>query len=217
MKIQKNSRLLFIGDSVTDVGRNGPISEGLFDPLGRGYSNIVHGLLTSTYPEYKIHVINVGNGGNNIRNLKDRWQTDVLDLNPDWVSIMIGVNDVWRQFDVPTMPKTHVLPDEYEAILEELVSTTLPKLKGGMVIMTPFYIESNPEDAMRKQLDRYGAICKKIAEKYQTVFVDTQSIFLDLLNYYHSSYFAWDRVHPNQQGHAAIARGFLKGIGYEWK
>lgn len=216
MKIAAGSRLLFIGDSVTDVGRSYPVAEGLFDPLGKGYVNIVNGLITATYPGEKIHVINVGCSGNTIRDLKARWQTDVIDLKPDWVSIMIGINDVWRQFDVPMMQTRHVLPEEYRATLEELVKTTLPLLKGGIVIMTPYYIEPNKNDAMRARMDEYGAICRETAEKYNTVFIDTQAVFDDLLKHHHSSFFSWDRVHPNIPGHSAIARAFLKGIGYQW-
>lgn len=215
MKIQENSKLLFIGDSVTDVGRNRPVAEGLFDPLGKGYVNIVNGLLTSCYPERKIHVINMGCGGNTIRDLKNRWQTDVIDLNPDWLSIMIGINDVWRQFDSPLIPRGHVLPEEYRHTLEELVSTTLPLLGGGMVVMTPYYIEKRG-DAMRDRMDEYGAICKEIATNHKCIFIDTQAVFDELLTHYHSSFFAWDRVHPNIPGHSALARAFLNGVGFEW-
>ena len=67
-------------------------------------------LLSCMYPELGLRVINMGISGNQVRDLKDRWQTDVIDLKPDWVSVLIGINDVWRQFDSPYMPETHVLP-----------------------------------------------------------------------------------------------------------
>ena len=100
-------------------------------------------------------MVNMGGSGNTVRDLKNRWQTDALDLKPDWISIMIGDNDVWRQFDSPLQPAGHVLPDEYEATLNALVAETLPRVQG-LVLMTPFYIEPNPQDAMRARMDEYG-------------------------------------------------------------
>jgi len=216
LKLAEGSRLLFMGDSVTDMGRARPVAEGLFNPHGTGYPNVVHGLLAALYPERHIHVINMGCSGNTARDLLARWQTDCLDLKPDWVSVMIGINDVWRQFDSPHMPASHVLPAEYEAALTEMIRRTKPVVKG-MVLMTPYYIEDNPADAMRARMDEYGAICKKLAKKHKLIFVDTQAAFNEVLKHYHSSYFAWDRVHPNIPGANVLARAFLNGIGFEWK
>ena len=144
MKLQNGQRLVFIGDSVTDMGRtrgaqDGP-SEGLFEPLGKGYVHVVSGLLNAVYPELLLRITNVGNSGNNVLDLKNRWQKDVLDLKPDWLSIMIGINDVWRQFDSPQLPEQHVSPELYEKTLGELVSSTRPQLSGGLVLMTPYFI-----------------------------------------------------------------------------
>ncbi len=215
MKIQPDSRLVFMGDSVTDCGRSRPISQGLFDPLGKGYPCLVNALFNACYPEYRIHVINMGDSGDTSRGNLNRWD-DIMALKPDWVSLMIGINDVWRQFDVPTMPESHVLPEEYEQNLIQIIEKTLPHVKG-MVLMTPYYIEANPQDAMRARMDEYGAICKKLAAKYNLIFVDTQAAFNEALKYQHSAYFAWDRVHPNIPGHAVLAKAFLNAIDFEWK
>lgn len=215
MKLQKGTKLVFMGDSVTDCGRNRPVAEGLFDPLGKGYVNIVNGFLTAACPEKQIRVVNMGNSGNNVRDLKARWQTDVFDLKPDWVSIMIGVNDVWRQFDSPLLTEQHVYLDEYAATLEELVKITLPKVKG-LVLMTPHYIEPNKKDPMRATMDKYGAVVKKLARKYDTVFVDQQAAIDEALKHLHPNALAWDRVHPNIPGHTILARSFLNAIGFKW-
>ena len=114
MKLQKGSKLVMIGDSITDAGRARPVGEGLFDPLGRGYVCMVNALLGAVYPERGLRVVNMGCSGNTVRDLKARWQTDVFDLKPDWVSIMIGINDVWRQYDLPLQPESHVPLKEYE-------------------------------------------------------------------------------------------------------
>lgn len=215
MKIQPASKILFIGDSITDCGRNKPgPSEGLFDPLGKGYVNFIDAMLTAVYPEAKYRVVNVGNSGNTIRDLKSRWQSDVLDQKPDWLSVMIGINDVWRQFDVPKMGN-HVLPEEYERLYDELLTQTRPTLKG-LVLMTPYYIESNPRDSMRARMDEYGAIVKKLAARHDAVFVDTQAAVSRVLEHLYAATLAWDRVHPIQGGHMILAKAFLDAVGFQW-
>jgi lysophospholipase L1-like esterase len=212
MRLQKNDRLVMIGDSITDCGRARPVGEGLFEAIGKGYVALVEATLRAEYPELRLRVTNMGNSGNTVRDLKQRWDADVLALQPNWVSIMIGTNDVWRQFDLPLQQDCHVYPEEYAATLEELVVRTQPRVKG-LVLMTPFYIECNTADAMRARMDQYGAIVKQTAEKHGTLFVDTQAAFGAVLKEYHSSAFAWDRVHPNMTGHVILAKAFLKAIG----
>jgi len=219
MKIQNGQRLVFIGDSVTDMGRtrNGDApSEGLFEPLGKGYPHVISGLLNAVYPERMIRISNVGNGGNTVRELKERWQRDVIDLKPDWLSVMIGINDVWRQFDTPQLPERQVQLEEYETTLRELVTKTKPLLSGGLVLMTPYFIESNTADAMRARMDEYGAICAKIAKETGVIFVDTQAAFNKALKYWHSSYITWDRVHPNVYGASILAKAFLKAVDFDF-
>lgn len=215
MIIPANSKLLFIGDSITDADRKRPVGEGLFDPYGKGYVSMVEALLTSTYPERAIRVANVGISGNTVKDLKARWQTDVLDQRPTHLSIMIGINDVWRQFDSPKMAEWHVLPDEYEIIFGQLLDRTRPAV-SKMILMTPFYIEPNRSDAMRKRMDEYGAIAKKLAKYADAVVVDVQAAFDEALKHMHSSALSWDRVHPNQAGHMIMARAWLKAVGYQW-
>ncbi|MDA3798484.1 MAG: SGNH/GDSL hydrolase family protein [Kiritimatiellae bacterium] len=215
MKLEKNDKLLMIGDSITDVGRARPVGEGLFDAYGNGYVNFVKGLLDCSYPELAIRVVNMGCSGDTVRQLKERWQTDVIDQNPQWLSIMIGINDVWRQFDIPKQLENHIMLDEYEATLCELIGKVRPSLKG-LVLMTPYYIEPCLDDAMRARMDQYGVVMKKLADQYDAIFVDTQKAMNGMLEHFHSSYLAWDRVHPNVSGHMALAKAFLKSIDFEF-
>lgn len=215
MLLEPKSKLVMIGDSITDCERAKPVGEGLFGALGKGYVSLVDALITAAYPENGIRVVNMGLSGNTVRDLKARWQTDVLDLNPDWLSIMIGTNDVWRQHDLPNQTQTHVYIEEYEATLEELVGQTRPQLQG-LVLMTPFYIEPNADDAMRSTMDRYGAVVQRLALKYDAKFVDTQAAFNRVLAHIYPAALAWDRVHPNMAGHALIARAFLQAIEYDY-
>ena len=215
MKISANSKIVMIGDSITDAGRSRPAGEGLGDALGHGYVTLINALLGAACPEECIRVVNKGNSGDTVRSLKLRWQEDVLDPQPDWVSIMIGTNDVWRQFDSPLQVEDHVEIDEYAATLEELIKVTLPVV-SGVVLMTPFYIEPNRDDAMRAQMDRYGEVVRSLAARYGTQFVDTQAAFDSVLKTYYPATLGWDRVHPSVTGHMVIARAFLNEIGFKW-
>jgi lysophospholipase L1-like esterase len=216
LKIGARSKLVMIGDSITDAGRARPVGEGRGEAIGKGYVMMVEALLGAVYPEQWIRTVNQGISGNTVRDLKARWQTDVLDLAPDWVSIMIGANDVWRQFDSPRQTERHVLIEEYEKTLDELVASTLPRVKG-LVLITPFYMEANRADAMRATMDRYGAAVRRLAEKHETVFVDSQAAFDEVLKTYYPASLNWDRVHPDHLGSMVLARAFVNAIGFEWR
>lgn len=229
MHIEPHSKVLFIGDSITDCGPSGMlpegstgprgptrgVSEGLFDPLGRGYVTMVDALLTSTYPDRRIRVLNTGVSGHTIRDLAKRWEQDVLGVRPDWLSVMIGINDVWRQFDLPRMPEIHVGLEEYERTYGELLEKTRSGLKG-LVLMTPYYIEPHEGDAMRRRMSEYGAAVRRLADRYDATFVDTQAAYDAMLKHMHPNALAWDRVHPNQPGHMVLARAWLRAVGYAW-
>ena len=176
----------------------------------------VDSLINAFYPDRKIRIVNVGTSGNTVRDLAARWQNDVLDLKPDWLSVMIGTNDVWRQFDTPRIVENQVHPEEYERTYAELLTQTRPLLKG-LVLMTPFYIEPNKSDAMRETMDAYGQIVRRLAKQFDAIFVDTQAEFDRVLAHQYSASLSWDRVHPNQTGHMLLAKAFLDGVGFEWK
>jgi lysophospholipase L1-like esterase len=215
MIFEKYDRIVFAGDSVTEMGSQNPVGEGLFDSLGFGYVRMVENLLMSVYPEYNIRVTNSGIGGNTSRDLLNRWERDVLNLNPDWVSIMIGINDVWRQFDTPSIRERAVDPKDYEKNVENMILSLQGRVKG-IFLMTPYYMEPNPADRMRARMDEYGAACRRLADKYGCVFIDTQAMFDRYFAHQHSCYIAWDRVHPNQIGATLIAREFLKHCGFDY-
>lgn len=215
MLFEHMDRIVFAGDSVTDMGSANPVGEGLFDNVGRGYVRVVENMLAAYYPEVYVRVTNSGISGNTSRDLLARFDRDVVDLKPDWVSICIGINDVWRQFDCPAMLETHVLPDEYEKNMEEMIGKVKGKVKG-IFILSPYIIEPNSEDQMRARLNEYVAICKKLAEKHGCIFVDFQKMYEDYCKIRHSSYIAWDRIHPNQIGATLMAKAFLEACGFDY-
>ena len=208
-------RIVFAGDSVTDMGSMCPVGEGLHDNIGRGYVRIVENMLSVYYPEIKVRITNSGVSGNTSRHLLERFDRDVVDLKPDWVSICIGINDVWRQFDVPALWDYQVLPDEYEKNLETMILKVKDSVKG-IFILSPYYMEPNREDMMRKRMDEYVEICRKLAEKHGCIFVDFQKMYEDYFKIRHSSYIAWDRVHPNQIGATLMAKEFLKKCDFDY-
>ena len=212
MLFEKGDKILFIGDSISDFDRARPVGEGLFNAWGTSYVADVGATLACAYPELGLRVVNMGVSGNQVRDLLARWQSDVLDLKPDWVSVLIGINDVWRQFDCPQMPETHVSPEEYRAGYEELIQRTLPLVKG-MVLMTPYFMEPNRADPMRSRMDQYGQIVRELAQRHGLVFVDLQAGWDQLFQHMHPCNIAWDRIHPNQIGHMHIARQFLRAVG----
>ena len=214
MKIGAHSTLLMIGDSITEAGRDpagNPTPWNLNLGLGRGYVAHVEAQLALVYPELAIRVINRGVSGDTCRDIAGRWDRDVIAAQPNWVSVMIGINDVWRQFDQPLVTEAHVRIDAYESTLARLVERTLP-LVQGFVLMTPYMIEPNRDDAMRRLMDQYGAVVKRLAEKYGALFVDTQAAFDEVLRYRHPASIAWDRIHPDLLGHVLLANAFLAAI-----
>lgn len=209
MILQPGTKLLMIGDSITDCGRGWPVGQG--DGLGNGYVALVDAWLRAAHPARSIYITNMGISGNTVRDLQARWQSDVLDLAPDWLSIFIGINDVWRRFGDPLGMIDHVPLDEYATALEQLVSDTRSRLRG-LVMMTPFFIEPDRSESMRAMMDQYGRVVRDIAACHDAVLVDTQAAFDAVLAHVPPAELSHDRVHPGLTGHMILARAFLRGI-----
>ncbi|MGB9642800.1 MAG: SGNH/GDSL hydrolase family protein [Candidatus Ratteibacteria bacterium] len=201
--IKAGQKVLCIGDSITDCGRRTE-----FAPLGNGYVKYFNDLLIARYPERNITVINKGIGGNTIIDLENRWTDDVIYHKPDWLTILIGINDLH-----------HVLrkgPDWQECVVEkfeqrysEILSRTRKQLNCGIVLLEPFYISIDNADAWRttvlKELKNYVNVVRKLAEKFDTGIVKLQEIFQKHLKYRDSETFCPEPVHPNATGHLIIA------------
>ena len=198
--LKPNQKIIFAGDSITDCD---------------GYVSYIKSILWADHPEWKTHVINRGVSGNTSRDLLGRYERDVLELSPDIVSIMIGINDVWRRFDDP-LAEAHLSSQEYRDNLTQMISQAID---GGakVVLMSPFMIDPNRADEMRIRMDRYTEICRELAKEYSLIFVDIQAMFDRLLESMHGYGLAGDRIHPNGIGQMAIALEFLKAVGYELK
>jgi lysophospholipase L1-like esterase len=215
-QLQPRDRWLFIGDSITDCGRKRPIGEGPNEAaLGSGYVSLVASALTATYPDYGIHVLNMGVAGDTVRDLKVRWATDVLKLRPDWLAILIGINDVWQQCDNVWDAGSAISRDEYSDTLADLIRQAEPGLRG-LILMTPYVLEPDRAEPMRALMDEFGAATRQIAAGRGAILVDTQAAFDQILRWLPPERLAPDRVHVNQTGHMVIARALLRQIGHDW-
>ena len=103
----------------------------------------------------------------------------------------------------------------YERNVEEMILKVKGKVKG-IFILSPYIIEPLREDMMRKRMDKYVEICRKLAKKHDCIFVDFQKMFEDYCRIHHSSYIAWDRIHPNQIGATLMAKEFFKYCDFDY-
>src|SRR5688572_667374 len=141
-------KILLIGDSITDCGRRED-QEG----LGYGYVRILHDYLVTTYPAANYQIVNTGIGGDRVTDLAARWQTDVIDHQPDYVSISIGINDVWRQLDRPEIEQ--VTPEIFHQIYVQLLTQVKEKTNAQILLMQPTIIEEDSESKGNKMLLDY--------------------------------------------------------------
>ena len=209
MKIESGQSLLFTGDSITDCGRSRPIGKG--PGLGDGYVAMVGRFLSERHADRGLTVLNTGISGNTVTDLRARWGRDVLDVRPDWLSVMIGINDVWRLVagNLGAVP-IDLYEDTYRTLLEPL----RPAL-AGLVLMTPYVIELNRSDPMRVRMDEYGAVVQRLADEFDALFVNLQATFDDYSVDHPGEYLSSDRVHPNPTGHKVIALAFLGAMGFD--
>ena len=210
MIFQDKDRIVFAGDSITDMEKTDPLGEGggIGDNLGKGYVHFVHDLLAATYPEKHLRITNSGISGNTSKQLLERWGNDVLELKPDWVSICIGVNDCLNHFIYPERGEILVSLEEYESNLEVMVKSVKDTVKG-IIIISPYIAEPNQNDPARREMDRFREKAREVSEKHHCKYIDIQEMFDRYFEKRHQSMIAWDRVHPNTIGSYLIAKEFL--------
>lgn len=207
MIFQSDQKIVFAGDSITDCGRR---DRARF--LGNGYVAHLHDFVTAQYPALRLNWINRGVSGDTVRDLAARWDRDVLAERPNWVSIMIGINDVWRAFGNNTFEAVP-LP-EYERTLRELLEQA--RARGArLIMMTPYMIEADRHQLMRRQMDWYSEAVRRLARELEAVLVDTQAAFDHVLRDSTPHDWADDQIHPDSAGHAVIALAWLRAVGFE--
>ena len=199
-------KILFIGDSITDMSRN-PNTEYFFDSYGFNYTFFVEGELATKYPG-KYQVLTKGCGGNRILDLQARLMRDCWNYKPDYISILIGINDVWgRDCD------NFVSLERYVRTYEEIIDDTrkvLPSVK--FLLLEPFYLDGEVTGNKETfaHLAAYQEEIKRLAERKGCGFLPLQKTFNDLAKAYKPSHYLYDGVHPSVAGAKIISEKWLE-------
>ncbi len=205
MKFEDGQRIVFIGDSITDCGRRD-----VHAPYGDGYVSLVRAFVSARHPGTGLRWINRGIGGDTVRDLAARWEVDAIANSPDWLSVMIGINDVWRAFD--GFPERAVPLAEYEQTLRALLHRAVDSTGCRLILADPYIVEPDRGEPQRAASDRYCEVVAKLAAEFGAVHVATQRAFDDVLAVSAPDDWAEDRIHPGLPGHAVIADAFLRAI-----
>jgi acyl-CoA thioesterase I len=209
IELNRGDTVLFIGDSITDADRNSHA----YRPFGFGYVHFAANYLLGKYLDYNLSIINTGISGNTIRDLKSRWQEDCLDHNPDILSILIGVNDVWRQFATEEELPFAVQLDEYKTIYAELLTSVKRKCNSQIVICEPFMFCDDYNNPMFAHLRRYIEAVHRIADDFDAILVPLQKAIDERIKEVPPQNWSLDMVHPEVWAHAWIAQQWLIATG----
>ena len=209
-----SKRILFQGDSITDALRS---RESDLYP-GNGYPTLVKARLGYEQPgEYEF--LNRGISGNRIVDLYARIKKDLINLKPDVLSILIGVNDVWHEVEIENGVDAVKFERIYDMLLTE-VEEALPGIR--ILILEPFVLHGSATEAIEEKPQRWeyfrdetplrAAAAKRVAEKHGAVWVPLQERFDEACRLAPAEYWLWDGVHPTQMGHELIARAWLEAF-----
>jgi lysophospholipase L1-like esterase len=204
LNLTSNQTIVFIGDSITDAGR----LEKAYRPLGYGYVHFVANWLIANNPEYNLNIVNTGISGNSIRDLKCRWERDCLNHKPHILSVLIGINDVCRQYN--TSSNEAVLHDEYEVTYKQLLSQLKENFNCQLVLMEPFLICDNKKNPIYNTLKDYIDTVGDLANEFDAVLVPLQKMINKKIKNISPQIWSDDMVHPFLWAHAWIAQQWLK-------
>jgi len=206
--------ILFQGDSITDCGRSGEDNAN----VGSGYPVLVKACLGYENPD-RYQFLNRGCSGNRIVDIYGRIKKDIINLKPDCMSILIGVNDVWHEF----IRQNGVDADKFEKIycmMIEEIKEALPEIK--IMIMEPFCLRGSGTENTEEEPDKWNIFssevrkraekAKAVAEKYGLTYIPLQEKFDEAALKAENTYWLADGVHPTAMGHELIKREWLKAF-----
>ena len=202
-------RILFMGDSITDMQRQKDVRIGAIDSYGYNYTFFIEGELATKFPKEN-EIITRGISGNRVVDIYARIKGDCWNHNPDLVSILIGVNDLWHEI----VANTGVELDRFERVYDMYLTDTkkaLPNVK--FMILEPFVLKGKDTEADFEKfalLKEYAKIVKKLAEKHNAVFVPLQDVFDKALERAEGSHWLSDGVHPTVAGAKLISERWLE-------
>jgi lysophospholipase L1-like esterase len=208
--IHANDIVLFQGDSITDCGRSRE-ANAVNGGLGGGYVSLIAARQLAARPADGLTFLNRGISGNRIVDLYARIKADVINLKPQVLSVLIGVNDTWHEFGgqngVP-VPKYERVYSDFLAEVREV----LPKVR--LVLCEPFVLNCGvvTKDWVA-EMDQRRAVVRELAKEYKAVFVPFQAMFNEAVKQAPPAYWAGDGVHPTLAGHQRMADGWLEATG----
>ncbi|MGG4096636.1 SGNH/GDSL hydrolase family protein [Paenibacillus lautus] len=200
--IEQNALVLFQGDSITDCGRNYEEP----DSLGHGYALMAAARLGMELPLKRLRFVNRGISGNRVVDLRGRWEEECIDLDPTWVSILVGINETGRKYNRGEATSVEAY---YEGYRELLIQTR--ELTGAnFILMEPFLLPVTEEKKeWREDLDPKIQAVRELSREFETLYVPLDGIFAAASSKIEMSYWASDGVHPSPAGHALMAEAWL--------
>ena len=211
-KINKGDTILFQGDSITDSAREKE-REMPNDPnsMGKGYAFLIAAHLLKTLPQHDLTIYNRGISGNKVYQLADRWDKDTLDLKPDWISILIGVNDYWHMLDGNYDGTPEIYENDYRKLLQR-TKNALPDVK--IIICEPFVIPGTTavDESWVVPFGKYQKAAKKLAIEFNAFWIPFQEVYDKALQDAPASYWIPDGVHPSLSGSQLMADAWNEKI-----
>jgi lysophospholipase L1-like esterase len=207
MPFKSGDRILFQGDSITDCGCRDTSNQ---NPLGTGYVAIVRGLLSARHPDLDVTVLNRGVSGDRTAELLARWADDTKTPKPSWLSIKIGVNDVWRKLNNPA---AHIPLPQFQSNYRQLLEQARAWGIHRLVLMSPTYIDDDPATELNRMIDDYGAVVQQLAKDFHAVYVPARERMAAAIKKVPAVRWTSDGCHPTIAGHAVLANAWLEAIG----
>jgi lysophospholipase L1-like esterase len=212
IKLRENQVILFQGDSITDSGRNKE-DAGYNSPrnLGSGYPLLAGAALLNNFAELNLKIYNKGISGNKVFQLAERWDKDCLEIKPDVLSILIGVNDIWHKLEGRYDGTPDIYRKDYIALLER-TKNALPDLK--LIICEPFGVKGVKavDDKWYPEFYEYQKAASEIAAMFGATFIPYQSIYDEAQKKAPGSYWTGDGVHPTLAGAQLMAQAWLNAV-----
>ena len=200
-----NAIVLFQGDSITDGNRSR--NDDWNHVMGHGYAYLVASRLGYEQPGKNFHFYNRGVSGNKITDLAARWQKDTMDLKPDVLSILVGVNDVNSVFEGTDPVDAKKFEDVYRSLLKQ-TKETLPGIQ--IVLCEPFlYPMIRASEKWVPEIKIRQSIVRNLSNEFNAIFIPLQDAFNAMLEKAPATYWIWDGVHPMPAGHELIARKWI--------
>lgn len=207
LQLKPNQTILFTGDSITDAGR----SERAYRPFGNGYVHFTANYLLAKYPQLNLGVINTGNSGDTVRDLEKRWQRDCLAHQPDVLSVLIGINDIWQWHTAGGSNKEQAIKT-YESTYKRLLIAVKQQSDCKIILMEPFLFCDDPQNVLFVHLRDYIKVVHDLAEEFNATLVPLQKRIDEKIKSAASDKWSDDMVHPYVWAHAWISQQWIEAV-----